>query len=131
MVDAPLARAGDTVTYRFNAPAGEFVNVVVKPADQDSASLLVPSDFDIEILDRKGNVVANSVERKSIDWLQFYSDQPQELQVRVRLVNPSATHADRPSMFRLILDTSTTAVKPDAAVAGPQQLQFGTIAVEQ
>lgn len=131
MVDAPLARAGDTQTFRFNVPAGEFLNVVVKPADQDSATLLRPSDFDLEILDRKGNVLANSIERNAIDWLQLYSEAPQKLQVRVRLVNPSATHAGRPSMYRLIIDTPTDAVKPDPKVAGAQQLPLGTIAVEQ
>jgi hypothetical protein len=139
MVDDTVTKDGGAQTYKFTAPKGQFLNLVVLPADADSAKGTLPttppsaqSDFDIELLNSKGEVLANSIQRDgNIDWIQMYNPAQTELQVRISLHSHSVASQGKPTAFRLIVDTASDKVKPDETVKGPHQLKPGTIAVEQ
>lgn len=139
MVDQAIKRDGDSVTYKFTAPKGQFLNLVVLPADQDSAQATLPntkasaqSDFDLEVLNSKGEVIANSIQRDgNIDWIQMYNPEQKELSVRVKLHSHSTGSQGRETKFRLVVDTATDKVKPVDTVHGAHQLKPGTLAVEE
>ena len=139
MVDQAIKRDGDTVSYKFTAPAGQFLNLVVLPADQDSAKGTLPttkpsaqSDFDLEVLNSKGEVIANSIQRDgNIDWIQMYNPEQKELIVRVSLKSHSVSSKGKDTKFRLVVDTASDKVKPVDTVQGAHQLKPGTIAVEE
>jgi hypothetical protein len=127
LVQASLAKAGDAHTYKFTAPAGEVVNVLVSAADPNSHRLLKPSDFGLELLNAKGELLANSIERNGLNWLQLFNAEKTKLQVRVTLFEPAT--AGEPTKYTLKVNGATDRVKPDPVVEGPHQLGLGTIAI--
>ncbi len=128
MVDStPMARAGETRTYKINVPANEMLNVSVLAADE--LSCIGASDFDLEILDVKGNVIANSIE-KGVDFIQMYNAKERQLQVRVTL-KENARVFSKPTQFRLMVDTGGTELKPSSKTEGAHRMPLGTLAVAQ
>lgn len=153
MVEGTIAEVGGADTFRFRSAEDQFVTVLVLPEKarlsfgtamaeaQYSAmwnGLSSPSawnsdfaqnfdDFDLEILDAAGAVIARSNLADGTDWVQLEVPAGTELRARVRL--RSSFHEEtRPSRLFVV---GSTGERNTTEVKGPHVKPWETVAAER
>ena len=124
---ASLQKAGDADTYRFEAPRGQLVNLVVVPTDAKA-----PADLHLELDDASGRPLASSVQDKQVNWIQVWvppappgGSPTASLTAKVTLANPGSRSSSA-SHYRIMV-VSPDHITDKDAVSGPQRLPLGTL----
>lgn len=137
MVESTIPHRASTA-FTFEAPAGQLLNLLVLSADADAAASAKPgvprdqlSDFDLEVLDAQGALLANSIQSDGTsDWIQLYNPRARQLTVRVTL-KAQAIQNNGTGRFRLLVDTATDKVQPRATRPYDRhRMPLRTVAVE-
>ncbi|MGA9524621.1 MAG: hypothetical protein WBV82_24400 [Myxococcaceae bacterium] len=152
MVEGKIAKTSGADTFRFRSNADQFVTVAVLPEKanlsfgmamaeaQYSAlwnGLRSPSplnsdfkknfdNFDLEILDPKGKIIARSNLADATDWIQLKVPEGTELQARVRL--KSSFH-DEAKPYRLFV-VGSTKHQNTSTVQGPHVRPWETLDID-
>jgi hypothetical protein len=132
-VDGSIAKAGNSATddtsdtYKFTSKEDQWVSALVIPTNPQMSfqqamgevAFSAPSgwdfgmsdltknfdDFDLEIMDKGGNVLAKSDLKDMSNWICIHVPKGTELQARVTLKNKATDRGEAP--YRLLISGST------------------------